>query len=94
MRIAWRTVGDITARVVTRHGTPIDWTKESGRILRSKEGRSAATLEVFFVEIGPEACARIRHAELKEWIAWAGRSRLARLLRNRLHHQPRRGAQQ
>jgi transposase len=37
---------------------------DSGRILWSREGRSKATLEAFFVEIGPEACGRIRHAAI------------------------------
>lgn len=37
---------------------------ETGRILWSKEGRSAATLEACFAEIGVEACARIRHAAI------------------------------
>jgi len=37
---------------------------ETGRILWSKEGRSAATLEAFFTEIGPDACARIQHAAI------------------------------
>ncbi len=37
---------------------------QSGRILWSREGRSAATLEAFFSEIGAEACARIRHAAI------------------------------
>ena len=37
---------------------------ETGRILWSREGRSAATLEAFFAEIGAEACARIRHAAI------------------------------
>lgn len=37
---------------------------ESGRVLWSKEGRNAATLEAFFDEIGPEACVRIEHAAI------------------------------
>jgi len=35
-----------------------------GRVLWSKEGRSKATLVAFFQEIGPDACARIRHAAI------------------------------
>lgn len=37
---------------------------ETGRIIWSKEGRSEATLAAFFDEIGPEACAAIRHAAI------------------------------
>lgn len=44
---------------------------ETGRILWCKEGRSAATLEVFFAEIGPEACARIRHAAIDMFEGYA-----------------------
>jgi transposase len=44
---------------------------ETGRILWSKEGRSAATLEAFFAEIGPEACARIRHAAIDMFEGYA-----------------------
>lgn len=44
---------------------------ETGRILWSKEGRSAATLEAFFVEIGAEACARIRHAAIDMFEGYA-----------------------
>lgn len=95
LRIAWRSVGTILERVVTRHRTRIDWTKvtaiavdelsfrkgqhyltlvsdlESGRILWSKEGRSAATLEAFFAEIGAEACARIRHVAIDMFEGYA-----------------------
>lgn len=95
LRIAWRTVGAIVARVVARHRRPIDWTRvkaiavdelsfrkgqhyltlvsdiETGRILWSKEGRSAATLEAFFAEIGVEACARIRHAAIDMFEGYA-----------------------
>ncbi|MCA8958435.1 MAG: ISL3 family transposase [Planctomycetes bacterium] len=44
---------------------------ETGRILWSKEGRSAATLEAFFAEIGVEACARIRHAAIDMFEGYA-----------------------
>src|SRR5678816_608870 len=44
---------------------------ETGRILWSKEGRSAATLEAFFTEIGAEACARIRHAAIDMFEGYA-----------------------
>jgi transposase len=44
---------------------------ETGRILWSKEGRSAATLEAFFAEIGAEACARIRHAAIDMFEGYA-----------------------
>lgn len=44
---------------------------ETGRILWSKEGRSAATLEAFFLEIGGEACARIRHAAIDMFEGYA-----------------------
>lgn len=44
---------------------------ETGRILWSKEGRSAATLEAFFIEIGVEACARIRHAAIDMFEGYA-----------------------
>jgi transposase len=61
--------------------------QESGRILWTKEGRSAATLEAFFVEIGPEACARIRHAAIDMCEAYAqARGATAALVRA----QPRR----
>lgn len=64
---------------------------ETGRILWSKEGRSAATLEVFFVEIGVEACARIRHAaiDMFEGYAQAIRRRLpnATIVYDRFHVQ-------
>jgi transposase len=43
----------------------------SGRVLWTKEGRSKATLEAFFIEIGPEACARIRHAAIDMFEAYA-----------------------
>lgn len=95
LRIAWRTVGRIIERVVTRRRMAIDWTKVtaiavdelsfrkghryltivydlgSGRVLWSKEGRSKATLEAFFQEIGPDACARIRHAAIDMFEAYA-----------------------
>ena len=64
---------------------------ETGRILWSKEGRSAATLEAFFVEIGVEACARIRHAaiDMFEGYAQAIRRRLpnATIVYDRFHVQ-------
>ena len=44
---------------------------DAGRVLWSKEGRSKATLEAFFAEIGPEACARIRHAAIDMFEAYA-----------------------
>lgn len=95
LRIAWRSVGRIIERVVTRRREPVDWTKvtaiavdelsfrkgqryitlvydlDAGRVLWSKEGRSKATLEAFFAEIGPEACARIRHAAIDMFEAYA-----------------------
>lgn len=43
----------------------------SGRVLWTKEGRSKATLEAFFQEIGPDACARIRHAAIDMFEAYA-----------------------
>lgn len=64
---------------------------ESGRILWSKEGRSAATLEAFFIEIGPEACAKIRHAAIDMFEAYvqAIRRRLpnATIVFDRFHVQ-------
>lgn len=64
---------------------------ESGRILWSKEGRSAATLEAFFVEIGPEACARIHHAAIDMFEAYAQAIRKwlpnATLIYDRFHVQ-------
>jgi transposase len=57
----------------------------------SKEGRSAATLMAFFAEIGPEACARIRHAaiDMSEAYAQAIRKALpnAQLVYDRFHVQ-------
>jgi transposase len=44
---------------------------DAGRILWSREGRSTATLEAFFTEIGTEACARIRHAAIDMFQAYA-----------------------
>lgn len=64
---------------------------ESGRILWSREGRSAATLLEFFAEIGAEACARIRHAaiDMSEAYAQAIRESLpnAQLVYDRFHVQ-------
>jgi transposase len=64
---------------------------ESGRILWSKEGRSTATLEAFFAEIGPEACARIEHAAIDMYEAYAQAIRKwlpnARLVYDRFHVQ-------
>lgn len=64
---------------------------ETGRILWSKEGRSAATLEAFFSEIGPEVCARIHHAaiDMFEGYAQAIRKWLpnAELIYDRFHVQ-------
>ena len=64
---------------------------DSGRILWSKEGRSSATLEAFFAEIGPEACARIQHAAIDMCEAYAQAiGRLlpnARLVYDRFHVQ-------
>lgn len=64
---------------------------ETGRILWSKEGRSAATLEAFFAEIGPEACARIQHAAIDMFEAYALAIRKwlpnARLVYDRFHVQ-------
>jgi transposase len=64
---------------------------EKGRILWSKEGRSAATLKDFFAEIGPEACARIRHAaiDMFEGYVQAIRSCLpnAKIVFDRFHVQ-------
>lgn len=95
LRIAWRSVGTILERVVSRLRAPVDWTKvtaiatdelsfrkghryltlvsdlQTGRILWSREGRSAATLEAFFEEIGVEACARIRHAAIDMFEGYA-----------------------
>lgn len=44
---------------------------ETGRILWSKEGRSAATLESFFAEIGSEACSSIHHAAIDMFEGYA-----------------------
>src|SRR5712672_4195219 len=44
---------------------------ETGRILWSMEGHTTATLEVFFEQIGTEACARIRHAAIDMYEAYA-----------------------
>lgn len=44
---------------------------ETGRILWTKDGRSASTLAAFFEEIGAEACARIRHAAIDMFEAYA-----------------------
>lgn len=64
---------------------------KTGRVLWSKEGRSKATLEAFFDEIGPEACARIRHAAIDMFEAYAQaiRDRLpnATLVFDRFHVQ-------
>lgn len=64
---------------------------ERGRILWSREGRSAATLLEFFAEIGPEACARIRHVaiDMSEAYAKAIRQSLpnAQLVYDRFHVQ-------
>jgi len=64
---------------------------ESGRILWSKEGRSKATLEAFFAEIGPEACGRIRHAAIDMCEAYAQAIRKwlpnATLIYDRFHVQ-------
>jgi transposase len=64
---------------------------ESGRILWSKEGRSAATLEAFFAEVGPEACARIRHVAIDMFEAYAQAIRKwlpnAELIYDRFHVQ-------
>jgi transposase len=88
MRIAWRTVGRIIDRVVTRHREPIDYSElraisvdelsyrkghryltlvtdvERGRIIWSKEGRSAATLMTFFRKIGFQGRAAIQHVAI------------------------------
>lgn len=65
---------------------------ERGRVLWAKEGRSAATLEAFFDEIGSDACRRIRHVaiDMFEGYVQAVRRRLpnARLVFDRFHvHQ-------
>jgi transposase len=64
---------------------------DRGRILWSREGRSAATLQEFFAEIGPEACGRIRHAaiDMSEAYAKAIRQSLpnAQLVYDRFHVQ-------
>lgn len=64
---------------------------ETGRILWSKEGRSAATLEAFFVEIGAEACARIRYAAIDMFEGYAQAIRRclpkATLIYDRFHVQ-------
>jgi len=64
---------------------------ERGRILWSKEGRSKATLEAFFAEIGPEACGRIRHAAIDMCEAYAQAIRKflpnATLIYDRFHVQ-------
>lgn len=115
LRIAWRTVGAIIERVVSRRREPIDWGEidaiaidelsfrkgqryltlvydlRTGRVLWSKEGRSKATLEAFFEEIGREARARIRHAAIDMFEAYAQAIRQwlphATLIYDRFHVQ-------
>lgn len=64
---------------------------DSSRVLWSREGRSAATLEEFFAKIGPEACARIRHAAIDMCEAYAKAIRKwlphATLIYDRFHVQ-------
>lgn len=64
---------------------------QRGRVLWSKEGRSKATLDAFFEEIGPEACARIRHAAIDMFEAYAQSIRQwlpnATLIYDRFHVQ-------
>ncbi len=64
---------------------------ESGGIIWSKEGRSEATLTAFFDEIGPDACAAIRHAAIDMSAAYrnAIEKRLpnARIVFDRFHVQ-------
>ena len=115
LRIAWRTVGAIIERVVSRRREPIDWAEvdaiaidelsfrkghryvtlvydlRNGRVLWSKEGRSKATLDAFFEEVGPEACARIQHATIDMFEAYAQAIRQwlpnATLIYDRFHVQ-------
>lgn len=64
---------------------------ETGRVLWTKEGRSKATLDAFFEEIGPEACAGIRHAAIDMFEAYAQSIRQwlpnATLIYDRFHVQ-------
>ena len=64
---------------------------ERGRVLWSKEGRSQATLDAFFEEIGPEACERIEHAAIDMCEAYAQSIRQwlpkAELIYDRFHVQ-------
>ncbi len=64
---------------------------ESGRILWSKEGRSMATLEALFAELGPEVCAGIKHAAIDMFEAYAQAIRKwlpnATLIYDRFHVQ-------
>ena len=64
---------------------------DTGRILWTKEGRSAVTLEAFFAEIGPEACARIRYAAIDMFEGYAKAIRAwlpnATLIYDRFHVQ-------
>lgn len=64
---------------------------DSSRVLWAKEGRSAATLEAFFAEIGPEACGRIRHAAIDMFEGYAKAIRKwlpnATLIYDRFHVQ-------
>ena len=64
---------------------------ERGRILWSKEGRSAATLATFFDELGPEACGKLEFITMDMSAAYAkaARERLpnATLIYDRFHVQ-------
>ena len=83
MRIAWRTVGSIIARVVRRKSPEdrleglryigvdelsyrrhheyitIITNHETGKIVWAHEGKNAATLDLFFAELGPERSQRL-----------------------------------
>jgi transposase len=96
MRIAWRTVGSIVARVCTDIDARVDRLSglrrvgideisyrkgqkfltivvdhDTGRLVWARPGRDAATLAVFFDELGPERSARLTHvsADTASWIA-------------------------
>jgi transposase len=95
LRIAWTKVQAIGVDELSyrkgQHYLTLVSDLETGRILWSKEGRSAATLEAFFAEIGPEACARIRHAAIDMFEGYARAIRKwlpdAQLVNDRFHVQ-------
>jgi transposase len=96
MRVAWRTVGSIVARVCRDIDARVDRLEglrrigideisyrkghkyltivvdhDSGRLVWARPGRDAATLRLFFDELGPERSAALTHvsADTAGWIA-------------------------